>query len=83
MSDVLHYQCPYNAEIYIHRCGRTARIGREGQSLAVLSPDDNKAFKNICQVLRKDEDSFTMYPVKYTVLERMRPLITQAKELEK
>lgn len=51
--------------------------------MAILSPDDNKAFKNICQVLRKSEDSFTMYQVKYTMLEKMRPLITQAKELEK
>jgi superfamily II DNA/RNA helicase len=30
VSNVVHYQCPFNAEIYIHRCGRTARIGRKG-----------------------------------------------------
>ena len=48
VSNVLHYQCPFNAEIYVHRCGRTARIGRKGQSLALLAPDDNKAFKSIC-----------------------------------
>ena len=48
VSNVLHYQCPWNAEIYVHRCGRTARIGRDGECLALLSPDDNKAFKGIC-----------------------------------
>lgn len=30
VSNVLHYQCPFNAEVYVHRCGRTARIGRTG-----------------------------------------------------
>ncbi len=53
VSNVVHYQCPFNAEIYIHRCGRTARIGRKGESFALLSPDDSKSFKGICQVLKK------------------------------
>ena len=83
VGNVLHYQCPFNAEIYVHRCGRTARIGRHGQSLALLCPDDNKAFKSICQVLKKSEGSIQMYQVKYGVLDKLRPLITQAKDLEK
>lgn len=83
VSNVVHYQCPFNAEIYVHRCGRTARIGRKGECLALLTPDDNKNFKSICSVLSKSEDSITMYDVKYTVLEKIKPLIDQAKDLEK
>jgi ATP-dependent RNA helicase DDX24/MAK5 len=79
----MHYQCPFNAEVYVHRCGRTARIGRNGESCAVLSPDDNKAFKAICQVLKKSEEDLKMFDVKYTILDKIRPLIDQAKELEK
>lgn len=30
VQNVIHYQCPFNAEIYVHRSGRTARIGRSG-----------------------------------------------------
>mmetsp|Transcript_17520 Transcript_17520/g.29532 ORF Transcript_17520/g.29532 Transcript_17520/m.29532 type:complete len:159 (+) Transcript_17520:1289-1765(+) len=48
VSNVVHYQCPFNAELYIHRCGRTARINRAGECLALLAPEDNKAFKTIC-----------------------------------
>jgi len=48
VSNVVHYQSPFNAEIYVHRCGRTARIGRSGDSLAILNPEDNKAFRTIC-----------------------------------
>ena len=83
VSNVVHYQVPFNAEIYVHRCGRTARIGRQGESLALICPEDNKAFKQICQVLKKTDDSFSMFEVKYTVLDKIKPLIDQAKELEK
>jgi len=71
----VHYQCPYNAEIYVHRCGRTARIGRNGDSLNLLTPDDNKAFKQICLTLKKKEDELLRYEVKYNVLEKIKPLI--------
>jgi len=40
VNNVVHYQCPFNAEIYVHRCGRTARIGKSGNSLALLSPEE-------------------------------------------
>lgn len=63
VGNVVHYQCPFNAEVYVHRCGRTARIGRQGDSLAVLNPEDNKAFRAICQVLKKKDDGFTLYKV--------------------
>lgn len=83
VSNVVHYQCPFNAEVYVHRCGRTARIGRNGDSLSLITPEDNKQFKEICQVLKKTEDDIHMFEVKYGVLDKIRPLIDQAKTLEK
>lgn len=83
VSNVVHYQCPYNAEIYVHRCGRTARVGRNGDSLAILNPEDSKAFRSICLVLKKTEDSFTRFEVQFNVLDKIKPLIDQAKDLEK
>jgi ATP-dependent RNA helicase DDX24/MAK5 len=56
VQNVVHYQCPYNAEIYIHRSGRTARIGREGESLALLGPEDEKNFKIIGKTLKRPSD---------------------------
>lgn len=61
VQNVLHYQCPFNAEIYIHRCGRTARIGREGDSLALLAAEDEKNFKLIRKVLKKDTQNVEMF----------------------
>jgi len=83
VSNVVHYQCPFNAEVYVHRCGRTARIGRNGDSLSLIAPEDNKQFKEICQVLKKTEDDILMFEVKYGVLDKIKPLIDQAKTLEK
>ena len=40
----------------MHRCGRTARIGRSGESLALLAPDDEKNFKMLSKVLQKNPD---------------------------
>lgn len=40
VQNVIHYQSPFNAEIYVHRCGRTARIGKSGESLALIGAED-------------------------------------------
>jgi superfamily II DNA/RNA helicase len=38
VNHVIHYNLPRDIDTYIHRCGRTARIGREG-SLTIHSID--------------------------------------------
>ena len=37
---VVHFDVPRTAEIYIHRCGRTARANRPGRSVVMLTPSD-------------------------------------------
>jgi ATP-dependent RNA helicase DDX24/MAK5 len=44
---------PVNAETYVHRCGRTARIGKHGLSFSLLSPEDEKNFRLIYKNLNK------------------------------
>jgi superfamily II DNA/RNA helicase len=80
VHNVLHYQCPFNAEVYIHRCGRTARIGREGQVLALLSEEDEKQFRTIRKiVVGKTEERLEPYPLSYVQLSKLEPLIDAAK----
>ena len=40
LTYVVHYQLPENEEYYTHRSGRTARAGKEGTSLAIITPHD-------------------------------------------
>ena len=38
VSWVIQYDPPSNAEAFVHRCGRTARIGNTGNALLLLLP---------------------------------------------
>jgi superfamily II DNA/RNA helicase len=67
----------------VHRSGRTARIGKSGNSLNLLAAEDEKNFKQICGVLKKPTDKVEMLDVKFTMLEMLRPLVKAAQDVEK
>jgi superfamily II DNA/RNA helicase len=48
---VINYDLPQEPENYIHRIGRTARAGLEGNSLAFLCPDDHTQWKIINRLM--------------------------------
>jgi len=83
VQNVIHYQSPFNAEIYVHRSGRTARIGKSGESLALLAPMDERNFKTLCSVLNKEVGDVQMLDVQYSHLEMLRGVVKTATDLEK
>lgn len=42
ITNIVHYQKPHTEETYIHRNGRTARMGKEGNAFLILT-DEEKA----------------------------------------
>lgn len=38
---VVQYDPPSNAEVFVHRCGRTARMGNVGNALIILLPNES------------------------------------------
>lgn len=40
LTHVVHYSLPENPEYYTHRSGRTARAGKKGTSLAIVTPQE-------------------------------------------
>jgi ATP-dependent RNA helicase DeaD len=42
ISHVINYDLPEDPEVYVHRIGRTARIGREGVAWSLVTPDDGE-----------------------------------------
>lgn len=42
---VIHYHTPKDIDTFIHRCGRTARLGRPGKSIIISDGDDNRRFR--------------------------------------
>lgn len=47
---MIHYQIPAAVDIYIHRCGRTARAQNEGISVALVSPKEALRFRALRKV---------------------------------
>ena len=45
LAFVLHYQLPDKEEYYTHRSGRTARAGKDGLSLAIVSTREMKQLR--------------------------------------
>lgn len=52
---VINYDIPTDSKSYIHRVGRTARAGRAGKSLSLVTQYDLELFLRIEAAL-KDED---------------------------
>ncbi|MGI0155461.1 MAG: DEAD/DEAH box helicase, partial [Thermoplasmata archaeon] len=51
VSDVVNYDVPHEAEIYVHRVGRTARAQRRGDALTLVSRDESQDFARIERLL--------------------------------
>lgn len=47
---VVNYEVPATAEDYIHRVGRTARAGRDGAALTLVSPEEESTLASIERV---------------------------------
>jgi len=46
LAFVAHYQLPENEEYYTHRSGRTARAGKEGNSICFVNPSEVKILRS-------------------------------------
>ncbi len=49
---VLNYDLPQNAEDYVHRIGRTGRIGGAGHAISFATPDQRGAVRQIERLIR-------------------------------
>jgi ATP-dependent RNA helicase RhlE len=47
ISHVINYDVPDEAENYVHRVGRTARLDAEGDAITLVTPDDEKLVQHI------------------------------------
>jgi ATP-dependent RNA helicase DDX47/RRP3 len=55
---VVNYDIPTDSKSYIHRVGRTARAGRAGKSISLVTQYDLELFLRIEAVLGKKLDQF-------------------------
>jgi ATP-dependent RNA helicase DeaD len=55
LSHVINYDVPSAPEAYVHRIGRTGRIGRDGVAITLVDPRERRLMRNI--------ESFTRQPI--------------------
>jgi ATP-dependent RNA helicase DeaD len=49
VTHVYNFDCPKSSEEYIHRIGRTARVGNDGKAITLLSNRDYDNFRNVIE----------------------------------
>lgn len=50
---IVNYDVPVSAEDYVHRVGRTARVGALGEAITFVTPDDRFRLKKIEKLIKK------------------------------
>ena len=53
VSHVVNYDLPHVPESYVHRIGRTARAGAEGDAIAFCTPEDRGLLRDIEKTIRQ------------------------------
>jgi len=51
VSHVINFDLPEAPEAYIHRIGRTARMGKSGEALSLVMPEDGASLRGIERTL--------------------------------
>ena len=49
VEHIINYDLPKTSKEYIHRIGRTARAGKEGKVISLLSEQDHENFRNVLE----------------------------------
>ncbi|MDJ0907248.1 MAG: DEAD/DEAH box helicase [Woeseiaceae bacterium] len=54
LPHVVNYELPHVPEDYVHRIGRTARAGRDGQAISLVCVDEHKLLRDIERLLKME-----------------------------
>jgi ATP-dependent RNA helicase DDX47/RRP3 len=85
---VINFDVPSHSKDYIHRVGRTARAGRSGKSITLVSQYDIEMYQRIEELIGKKLDSYQNVPeqaiaiLQERVQEAQRHAILQMKEID-
>ncbi len=79
LPHVVNYELPHVPEDYIHRIGRTARAGREGEAVSLVCIDEKKLLKDIESLLKTHIEKIHMPGYEIDVRIKAEP-ITQGRQ---
>jgi ATP-dependent RNA helicase DeaD len=75
ISHVINYDIPLDSENYVHRIGRTGRLGADGVAIAFVTPEQGDQLTEIERFINKmiDEDSIPDFQAYLPRLRTARP----------
>uniref|UniRef100_K3X673 RNA helicase n=1 Tax=Globisporangium ultimum (strain ATCC 200006 / CBS 805.95 / DAOM BR144) TaxID=431595 RepID=K3X673_GLOUD len=73
---VINFDLPRDADDYIHRVGRTARAGRKGQSISLVTQHDIELLQNIESKIGKTMDDYEAEAPEKQVLKMLNDVTT-------
>lgn len=82
VSLVLHLHSPKDVDTMVHRCGRTARLGREGTSIIISDASDRERIVKYLKDLGGSERVKNIV-VDNKQINELRSIVTEASRLEK
>lgn len=81
---VIQYDAPSNVESFVHRCGRTARMGNIGSALLFLLPNES-AYVDFVQLNQKvpidTYDATSLEDKSYNMSEKIRKMASKEREI--
>jgi ATP-dependent RNA helicase RhlE len=72
VSHVINYDMPDTAEAYIHRIGRTGRIGKTGDAFTFVCPEDEPMVRSLERVLKAPIERRSIEGFKYDAPEPVK-----------
>ena len=78
---VIHYHIPNNAENFVHRSGRTARVNKSGKCVSLVSDKELNQYKSILREIKIYEITLKSMPI--SNLDKYKSLFNTVKEVEK
>ena len=54
VSHIINYDLPDDCEVYVHRIGRTARMGAGGRAITLVRPDEGKELTKVEKLINKE-----------------------------
>lgn len=82
ISHVINYDLPDEIEVYIHRSGRTARAGKSGFCLSIISPQQERKIQAIRKLINQNIHKFPIPQATEVVEQRFIHFFNTLKNLQ-
>ena len=70
ISHIINYDIPQDPEVYVHRIGRTARMGARGVAVTFVTSDEGKELTNIEKLINREIPADTVEGFTMRVIEK-------------